>query len=191
MNLATGRVCTCVKATEMPATDLVIKAVEQMAAEQKIKSLKITGCNKIPLFPANWIAGVDYDGHDPYGDDEEPEPDDEYDYEIDQPMDDDYDEDYYDPIDQNEIADLRTDLTEEPRQNQTVPDPIAPEPTDNDEAEAPDAEQPVVESETKAEEPVIEPETVDDDTNDEPEEQPPPLSQRPTRNVRPIERPNI
>ena len=106
MNLATGRICTCVKTTPQPVTDLVIKAVKQMAAEQKIKSLKITGRNKVPLFPANWVAGVDYDGDNPCGDNEEPEPDDECDYEMDQPVDDDFDDDDCDCIDQDEIDEL-------------------------------------------------------------------------------------
>ena len=120
MNLATGRVVTCVKVWEKPATEFVIKAVETMAAEQKIKSLKVTGQNKVPLFPANWIAGVDYDGYDPYGEDDHPEPDDEYDYDEDHPIDDDFDEDDYDRIDQDEIDELLA----EPGQQHREPAPI-------------------------------------------------------------------
>ena len=58
MNLA------CTKVTELPVTEHVIKSVENLAEEQDIKSLKITGKNKIPLLPADWIAGVDYEPHD-------------------------------------------------------------------------------------------------------------------------------
>ena len=32
-----------------------------MAAEQDIKTLKLQGRDKEPLFPADWIAGVDYE----------------------------------------------------------------------------------------------------------------------------------
>jgi hypothetical protein len=35
-----------------------------MADKQGIKSLKLTGQNKIPIYPANWIAGVDYEQED-------------------------------------------------------------------------------------------------------------------------------
>ena len=62
MNLQTGKVITRNVVTEFPVTDLVIKAVETMAEEQGIKTLKITRRNKVPLFPADWIAGVDYEG---------------------------------------------------------------------------------------------------------------------------------
>ena len=60
MNLATGRAITMSKVTEQPATQFAINAVEAMAAEQDIKTLKLQGRNKEPLFPADWIAGVDY-----------------------------------------------------------------------------------------------------------------------------------
>ena len=48
---------------EKPVTDFVINAVESMAEEQKITSLKIQGRNKQPLFPADWLAGVDFEQH--------------------------------------------------------------------------------------------------------------------------------
>ena len=161
-----------------------------MAAEQKIKSLKITGRNKVPLFPANWVAGVDYDGDDPYGDKEEPEPDDEYDYEMDQPMDDNFDDDDYDRIDQAEID----EPTAEPGQGQqqTQPDPIDIEQPNNVKAKAPEAEAPVVETvepETVDDEPIEtvddEPEAAVDESSDESEDEQP---QRPRRTVKPIDR---
>jgi hypothetical protein len=61
MNLQTGMVISRNTIWERPITDLVIQAVETMAEEQKVKTLKITGRNKIPIYPANWIAGVEYD----------------------------------------------------------------------------------------------------------------------------------
>jgi hypothetical protein len=39
----------------------VIQAVKAVADEQGIKTLRLTGHNKIPIYPANWIAGVEYD----------------------------------------------------------------------------------------------------------------------------------
>jgi hypothetical protein len=60
MDLRTGRVITRRKVTEIPITEHVIKIVEEMAEKQGIKSLEITGRNKQPIHPADWIAGVDY-----------------------------------------------------------------------------------------------------------------------------------
>ena len=61
MNLETGRVNKVIKVTQLPITDHVIAAVNAMAAEQGVKSLKIESRNKVPLLPADWIAGVDYE----------------------------------------------------------------------------------------------------------------------------------
>jgi hypothetical protein len=71
MNLATGQVITRNRVWERPVTDLAIKAVETMAAEQGIKSLKLQGRNKVNLFPADWIAGVDYEDNNDDDDEEE------------------------------------------------------------------------------------------------------------------------
>ena len=43
MNLATGNVITRNRVWEQPATEMVIKAVENMAEKQGIKTLKLTG----------------------------------------------------------------------------------------------------------------------------------------------------
>ena len=64
MNLETGRVNKVIKVTRLPITDHVIAAVNAMAAEQGVTSLKIESRNKVPLFPADWIAGVDYEDED-------------------------------------------------------------------------------------------------------------------------------
>jgi hypothetical protein len=61
MNLQTGMMITRNTIWERPLTALVIRAVKTLADEQGIKTLKITGHNKIPIYPAGWIAGVEYD----------------------------------------------------------------------------------------------------------------------------------
>jgi thiamine phosphate synthase YjbQ (UPF0047 family) len=60
MDLNSGRVITRRKIKVIPVTDLVIQAVEQMAIQQGIHTLKITGRTSTPSYPADWIAGVDY-----------------------------------------------------------------------------------------------------------------------------------
>ena len=50
---------------------MVIWAVEELAYCQGIKSLKVTGKNKVPLLPADWVAGVDHDKEIENGDDED------------------------------------------------------------------------------------------------------------------------
>jgi hypothetical protein len=77
MDLRTGRVITRRRITEIPVTELVIQAVENMALTQGLTSLKITGRHTSPIYPADWIAGVDYQetnqdqDDDEYVDDEE------------------------------------------------------------------------------------------------------------------------
>ena len=60
MSLETGELITCSRIWEVPITSMVIKAVEELTYKQGIKSLKITSHNKVPLLPANWVAGVDH-----------------------------------------------------------------------------------------------------------------------------------
>ena len=74
MNLATGNVIKRNKIWEMPATELIIKAVEKMAEKQGVTSLKITGRHSRRLTPTTWTPGVDDD----------PEDDDDEEYEYDQ-----------------------------------------------------------------------------------------------------------
>jgi len=54
-------------------TDTVIKHVEAMAEAQGIKNLKLTNRLKTRFYPADWIAGVDYDPENPetYEDEED------------------------------------------------------------------------------------------------------------------------
>ena len=106
MNIQTGLVVTRNWVQEFPATGLVIKAVETMAGEQGIKTLKLSGRNKIPLHPADWIAGVDYQGEN-QNDDEDTNDEDYQDepqeYEYEDELD---DEDAYDRVDPTEIDEL-------------------------------------------------------------------------------------
>ena len=60
MNLETSECITRQYVTSIPITATVIKAVEQMAEAQGVKSMKILGQNKVRILPANWVAGVDY-----------------------------------------------------------------------------------------------------------------------------------
>jgi hypothetical protein len=121
MNLQTGMVISRNSIWERPLTDLVIQAVEAMADEQGIKTLKITGRNKIPIYPANWIAGVEYDADneneiDNEHNDEaypEQEPDYDYDAELD-------DDEEYDRIDQGEIDEIMA----KPGQGDQDPNPV-------------------------------------------------------------------
>ena len=111
MNLATGKVITRNKIWERPVTDLVIKAVETIANEQGIGNLKITGRNKIPIYPADWIAGVEYEENRP---DETDTDDKEEQYEPEnedierEEFTDDYDKEY-DKIQQDKIDELFAD----------------------------------------------------------------------------------
>ena len=45
-------------------TNYVIKAVENLAEKQGMKSLKLTRKNDVLFHPADWIAGVDYEDVD-------------------------------------------------------------------------------------------------------------------------------
>jgi hypothetical protein len=64
MDLRTDRVITRRRITEMPVTELVIQAVENMEHDQGITILKITGRHTSTIYPADCIAGVDYENHE-------------------------------------------------------------------------------------------------------------------------------
>ena len=101
MNLATERLVTYPTATELPVTDMVIKAVEEMAAKQGIKSLKLQNHTKTIFYSANWIAGVDYENNNNDNQDINEEDD-----ENDDDEDDLNNENEYDEIDQEELDKL-------------------------------------------------------------------------------------
>ena len=64
MDLNTGCVITCRKVTEIPVTDVVIKAVEAMAHNQGFKNLKFKNRHGVIFHYADWLAGVDYEDED-------------------------------------------------------------------------------------------------------------------------------
>jgi len=65
MSLSTGKKITPNRVFEIPVTNTVIKHVEAMAEAQGIKSLMLTNRLKTRFYPADWIAGVDYDPENP------------------------------------------------------------------------------------------------------------------------------
>ena len=64
MDLNTGHVIICQKVTEIPVTDVVIKAVEVMAHKQGFKNLKFKNRHGVIFLDADWLAGVDYEDED-------------------------------------------------------------------------------------------------------------------------------
>ena len=64
MDLNTRCMFTCCKVTEIPVTDVVIKAVEAMAHNQGFKNLKFKNRHGVIFHDADWLAGVDYEDED-------------------------------------------------------------------------------------------------------------------------------
>jgi hypothetical protein len=91
MDLRSGR-------EAIPVTDLVIQAVENLAIQQGITTLKFTNNTRQSIYPADWIAGVEYEDTE----------DDEYRPAYNQPFGDDenLDKDIYARIDRAEVEDL-------------------------------------------------------------------------------------
>ena len=177
MNLATGQKIERAHVYERPMSDFVIQAVEKMAEDQGIKSLKLFKKNKQPLFPNDWTAGVDYESTndenilDAEGNYVEIDRDDEQqihnavdEYEYDDEL---LDEQEYEQMDQNEINDLVADEGEQ----------FDPTIENNNEFDA-DAEE--IEAEAVEEHP-------DDESQEEAEEVAEPTRTRPTRAPKPID----
>ena len=60
LSIETGGVITRPRIWKIPMTDLVVKAINKMGAEQKKRNDKVTGkANQIKLRPADWRTGVD------------------------------------------------------------------------------------------------------------------------------------
>jgi len=145
LSLSTGRVLTRRKVTEIPVTDLVIKAVEKMADNDGIKTLKFTNKAGVELHHADWLAGVDYeqqeDDNDENDDDED---DDDENYDDD---DDDEDDDYQEEVDREELDEIsREDPNNQndPNQNgtnQEHQDEAHDEENDQDDQESQDEDQ--------------------------------------------------
>jgi hypothetical protein len=64
MDLNSGQLISRNIVHEIPVTDVVIKAVENMAYQQGFKSLKLKNRHGVIYHDADWIAGVDYDDPD-------------------------------------------------------------------------------------------------------------------------------
>ena len=134
LNLTTGLVITRPRVWEIPVTDVVIKAVEKLAADQGVDSLKLQGRTKQILHPADWIAGVEYADENADNDAE----DDEYeeidqDYEFDQELE---DEEHYDRVDQDEVDDILSDYSSMTESNPTDSDDSDSDVQDQGEAPA-------------------------------------------------------
>jgi hypothetical protein len=163
--------------TEIPITELVIQAVENMAHDQGITTLKITGRHTSPIYPADWIAGVDYENQDhenqnQYDEDYIEDDEELIEAEIDN-------EDIYDRIDPTEVedsAELGTSVDDnEEEVNDQDEDEHESDPAPEDEREDVQEDEPEDETED------IE---VHEDENTEPEEVP-----RTTRSGRVVAKP--
>jgi hypothetical protein len=114
-DLNSRRVITRARVTQIPVTDMVIKAIKHIAEDQGFKSLKFKNCKGAIFHNADWIAGVDYD--------ENIQQEDDYDEDYDENNNDDPDEDInndqYDRIDEDELEDLSKDTKKDnPNQHQ-------------------------------------------------------------------------
>ena len=62
--MATGQLIIRPKIRELPVTDLIIEAVEQLAERDGIKTMKFSTVDGLPFEDPAWIAGVDDDDDD-------------------------------------------------------------------------------------------------------------------------------
>jgi hypothetical protein len=132
-DLNSNRVITQARVTQIPVTNVVIKAIEQIAEDQGFKTLKFKNRKGAIFHNADWIAGVDYDENiqqdadydKAYDDDENEDPEDDKNI-----------DDEYDQIDEEELKDLIEDKREQTNPNQHFED----EEQGNDEAEGEEAE---------------------------------------------------
>ena len=135
MDLTSGLVITCANVTEIPVTDLVIKAVEKMGYDQGFPTtgMKFTNRQGQIYLDNDWIAGVDYDE---YEDEENPE--DQNDEENPEGENDDNNGETNYEEQQQELAEI---LHEPPEDNPTIDN----EEEDNEQQESEDNEQQEVE----------------------------------------------
>jgi hypothetical protein len=91
-DLNSGRVITRARVTQIPVTDVVIKAIKRIAEDQGFKSLKFKNRKGAIFHNAQWIAGVDYDENIQ----QEDEDDEAYDKEENEDPDEDIKDDQYD-----------------------------------------------------------------------------------------------
>ena len=104
---------------EIPVTNVIIKAVENMAYQQGFKSLKFKNCNGVIYHDADWITGVNYDDPDDIGNEDENE--DEEDENEDQLKQYEELEEQLERIDPEEIEDIMRDARGETNPNMHEP----------------------------------------------------------------------
>ena len=150
-DLNSNRVITRTTVTVIPVTQVIIDTINSIGNHQGISSLKFTNRRKVPFYPTNWIAGVDYDDdifNNIRNNTEEDEEDEDYDYDFDNNNiileDNDYDNDIddsnmFDRVDQQEIDEL---LAPEPGENAIIDNnnTIEANPTNEDEGKGPEHE---------------------------------------------------
>ena len=115
MDLNTGHVIMCRKVTEIPVTNVVIKAVEVMAHKQGFKNLKFKNRHGVNFHDADWLAGVDYEDEDKDEDEREENTDEDEEYEDSEEQDIELEE--AENIDPGEIDDIIEDEAN-PNENQ-------------------------------------------------------------------------
>jgi hypothetical protein len=139
-------VITQARVSQIPVTDIVIKAIEKIEEDQGFKSLKFKNCKGAIFHDADWIAGVDYDENIQQDADDDKANEDDENEEQDKDIDEEYDQ-----IDDEEIEDLIEDHWEQANPNQHRED----EGQGDDEAEEEeqsddDANAVILEQETKS-----------------------------------------
>jgi hypothetical protein len=118
-DLNLNRVITRARVTQIPVTDMVMRAIERIAEDQGFKTLKFKNQKGTIFHNADWIAGVDYD------DNITQDAEDDKAYDEDENKDPDYDEnidDEYDRIDEDELEILIEDKREQTNPNQHLED---------------------------------------------------------------------
>jgi len=131
LNLATNKEITSTRITQVPITDLVIRTVEELAAQDGMMPLKIETCTRTVIYNNDMLPGMDYEedvepvtaGHDPTY---VPMPQRSYDNELSNARN-------FAPVDSSKLADLRADanaflLTRLPRRRTAADAGDAPVP---------------------------------------------------------------
>jgi hypothetical protein len=114
-----NRVITRARVTQIPVTDMVIKAIERIAKDQGFKTLQFKNRKGAIFHDADWIAGVDYNDNIPQDAEDDKTYDDD---ESEDPEDDENINDEYDRIDEDELEDLIEDKSKQTNPNQHLED---------------------------------------------------------------------
>jgi hypothetical protein len=148
-DLNSNRVITRARVTQIPVTDVVIKAIEQIAEDQGFKTLKFKNRKGTIFHDADWIAGVDYGDDSIPQDAEDDKPYD--DNENKDPEDDENIDDEYHRINEDELEDLIEDEREQTNPNQHLEDEKQGEDKAEGEEEEPEDDGTAVTSEQETE----------------------------------------